>query len=464
MTPVARGAWLGYAAIAGLLALLALLKWIEAVMLAGPVLYGEGAVANAAILTRTLATYADAGGSTFTAANYPPLYFLLASRGDPFVTGRVVSVLATLGIAALVAWRARAGGRLVAAALGLGWLALSPVAIWGPAVKPDLIALVLTVAAVLALERRRSGLAATLLVLAMVTKPTAIAPAIVVLLWIVWRDRALLRHFAVAGTIALAAVAVALVPFGYAQLWRHVVTWNALAWTIESALLLAFLGVVVLATLVGAALVSRGFSGPIGAYAVAGLVIVALGGREGATINYLLDLAAAGSLALAAAAPLLARAPLYPLAAIVNLVVAALLLDPLGLVPGRTATTGAWGDPSRMTTAAVKLAGDDVELVLAEDSGILIATSHRVVVDDLFLWSRLVARGTIDPGPLLADVAGARFTTIVSEVELARLGTAPGYERARWDPSLVQAIEKRYQLLFRAPGGLFIYRPAEQVQ
>jgi hypothetical protein len=463
VSAAARGAWLVYAAIAGLMALLALLKWMQAVMLAGPVLYGEGAVAHAAILTRTLATYADTGGSTFTAANYPPLYFLLASRGDPFVTGRVVSVLATLGIAAVVAWRARAGGRLVAAALGLGWLALSPVAIWGPAVKPDLVALVLTVGAVLALEGRRAGLAAALLVLAMMTKPTAIVPAIALLLWLVWRDRALLRRFAVAGAITVAAAAVALVPFGYADLWRHVVTWNALTWSVESALLLAFLGLVVLVGLIGAAVVSRGFNGPIGAYAVAALVIVALGGREGATINYLLDLAAAGSLALAAAAPVLARAALYPIVAIVNLAVAALVLDPLGLVPGRTATTGAWGDPSRITTTAVVLAGDDRELVLAEDSGILIATGHRVAVDDLFLWSRLVARGTIDPGPLLADVAGARFTAIVSEVELARLGTAPGYERARWDPSLVQAIEKHYQLQLRAPGGLFIYRPAEQV-
>ena len=464
MTSAARGAWLVYGGIAGIMAVLALLKWMEAVVLAGPVLYGEGAVAHAAILTRTLATYVDAGGSTFTAANYPPLYFLLASQGDPFVIGRLVSIIATLAIAGLVAWRARTGGRLVAGVLGLGWLALSPVAIWGPAVKPDLVALVLTASAVVALDRRRPGLSAVLLVLAVATKPTAVVPALALLVWIVWRDRALLRRFAVAGAVALAAVAVALVPFGYADLWRHVVTWNALSWSVESALLLAFLGIVVLAGLIGAAVVSRGFGGPIGAYAVAGLVIVALGGREGATINYLLDLAAAGSLALAAAAPRLARAPLYPVVAIVNLAVAALLLDPLGLVPGRTATTGAWGDPSRLTTASVVLARDDLELVLAEDSGVLIATGHRVVVDDLFLWSRLVARGTIDPRPLLADVAGARFTTIVSEVDLAHLDTAPGYERARWDPSLARAIEDRYRLVLRAPGGLFIYRPAEQVQ
>ena len=454
---VSRGAWLAYAAIAGLVAGLALLKWGQALALAAPVLYGEGAVAHAAILTRTLATYGDAGGSVFNAANYPPLYFLLASIGDPFVTGRVLSIAATLAIAGLVAWRARPGGRLVAAALGLGWLALSPVAIWGPAVKPDLVALALTVGAVLALERRRPGVAAVLLVLATATKPTAIVPAIALLLWIVWRDRALLRGFVMAGAVALVAAAIALAPLGYGDLWRHVVAWNALPWTAESAFLLAIIGVVVLAALLGAALVSRGFTGPVAAYAVAAVAITALGGREGATINYLLDLAAAGSLALAAAAPVLARAPFYPIVAIANLVLAALLLDPLGLVPGRTATTGAWGDPARIASARAELASDDV--VLAEDSGLLLATGHRVVVDDLFLWSRLAARGAIDPSPLLADVAAARFTAVVSEVELAQLGSGPAYERSRWDPSLVRAIDARYRLASRSPGGLFVYRP-----
>ena len=85
---IATGAWLAYGAAAGLMALFALAKWGQAVALAAPVLYGEGAVAHAAILARTFATYGDAGGASFTAANYPPLYFLIASVGDPFVTGR----------------------------------------------------------------------------------------------------------------------------------------------------------------------------------------------------------------------------------------------------------------------------------------------------------------------------------------------------------------------------------------
>ena len=457
MTGVTRGAWLAYLSIAGIAAIVGLLAWLRAVGLDGPVLYGEGAVAHAALLSRSLASYADTGGATFTAANYPPLYFLLASVGDPFVTGRVVSMVATVAIAALVAGRARSGGRLVAGALGVGWLALAPVAIWGPAVKPDLVALALTVGGVLLLERRRAAPSAALVVLAILAKPTAAVVLVALVAWILWRDRSQLRPFARGGAITAAVAAVGLVPFGYGGLWTHVVVWNALPWSLESAALLASLAVVLYAALLGAGVLSRAFAGPIGAYVGAAVAVAVLGGREGATINYLLDLGAAGSLALASVAPVLARAPFYPAVAVVELVLAALLLDPIGIVPGRTATTGAWGDPARVAAASTALAGD--ELVLAEDSGLLVATGHRVVVDDLFLWSRLVARGTIGPGPLLTDVEAARFTAIVSEVDLAQLATAPAYERTRWDASLVRAIEARYRLTSRAPGGLFVYRP-----
>ena len=455
----ARVAWLAYAAIGGAMTALALAAWSRALLLDGPVLYGEGAVAHAAILTRSLAADADTGqGAAVTAANYPPLYFVIAAAGDPFIVGRIASIAATLAVAGLIAWRARGAGRLVPAALGLGWLALAPVAIWGPAVKPDLAALALTVGGVLALERRRAGLAAALVVAAMLAKPTAGFVALALIGWIAWRDRGLLVPFARALGIAIAVAAIALLPFGYAGLWRHAVEWNALPWSLEPALLLLFLAMVIYAALLGTGILARAFAaGPIAAYAVGALPIVLAGGREGATINYLLDLGAAGSLALASVAPRLRLAPFYPLVALANLLLAVLVLDPLGVVPGRAATTGAWGDPARIASAAAALGGD--EAVLAEDSGLLLATGHRVSVDDLFLWSRLVAAGAIDPGPVVTDVRAARFTAIVSETDLAQLAAAPAYERARWDPSLVRAVTERYRLASRAAGGLFIYRP-----
>ncbi len=98
----ARGAavaWYAYGAVAGVLTVVALFAWGRALVAAGPVLYGEGAVAHAALLARTFDLYRDAGGASFTAANYPPLYIVGASIGEPFITGRLLSIAATLSVA-----------------------------------------------------------------------------------------------------------------------------------------------------------------------------------------------------------------------------------------------------------------------------------------------------------------------------------------------------------------------------
>src|SRR5689334_14067807 len=125
------------------MALLAVLEWGDALASGRPILYGEGSVAHAAILLRDGNAYRDTTGAV--APNYPPLYLLVASLGDPFRVGRAVTIASALAVALIVGWRARDGGRLVVTALGLGWIALAPVAIWGAAIKPDLFAIALTV-------------------------------------------------------------------------------------------------------------------------------------------------------------------------------------------------------------------------------------------------------------------------------------------------------------------------------
>src|SRR5438309_6739310 len=98
----------------------------------------------------------------------------------------------------MVVLSARGAGRLAAAAMGAGWLALAPVAIWGPALKPDLVALALTAAAVFILDRRRdlAAIAGSALVFAAFAKPTAIVPAIALAVWLAWTHRDLLVRFA----------------------------------------------------------------------------------------------------------------------------------------------------------------------------------------------------------------------------------------------------------------------------
>ena len=366
-----------------------------------------------------------------------------------------MSIAATVAVGGLIAWRARRAP-LAAAALAVGWIAIAPVAIWGAALKPDLLALALTVGAVLLVERGRGVPAGVLLALATLAKPTALLPAVGLVVWAALRGRPVLRPLLLGLTAGGVVAAVAIVVLGPGDVWRHVVTWNALSWSAADAATVAFLGLATFGVALTAALLVGGGSGPIGAYGAAAIGIVVLGGREGATINYLLDLAAAASLALAAAAPRLRASALYPLLATVQLVVATFVLDPHAILPDRRPTTGAWGDPARIAAAR---AAFPPGAILAEDAGLLLAAGRAPIIDDLFLWSRLVARGAIDPEPILAAVRAGRYAAVVSAVDLERLGDAPAYEQARWDPALVAAVRSQYVLAAVLDGPLYLYQP-----
>lgn len=464
----ARVAWVAYGALAAALALLGMAHWIWAITLRGPVLYGEGAVAHAAILARDHLEYtvgARYGDVTpiFTAANYPPLYFHLAGLGDdPFVTGRLISIAGTLFVTGAIAWRARPAGWLVAAVLALAWLGSVPVLQWGAAVKPDLVALAFTVGAVMALDRSRPrhALAGALVGLAAMAKPTALLPALAMFVFVARRDP--LAAIRALGSGFVAAIVVAELTYGPDKaLNLHVISWNALPWHAESAASLVLLAVVLLAVPLVTIAVSRPSRTIVTAYAVGAFGVVLLGGREGATINYLLDLSAAIALALTGRAPLLAAGARFPLAAIAQAALAVLLLNPFGVVPGRVVSTGAWGDPARI--AVVRgIPG----MLLVEDSGLLVANAREPVVDDVFLWSRVYAHSQetrtsfLEGERLIAAVRSGQFDAIVSEVGLDSLDQIGGYERARWHPDLVTAILERYALRpgsGTASGPLFVY-------
>jgi hypothetical protein len=445
--------WILLAATAPL-ALIAVANWLWAISLHAPILYGEGAVVNAAILARDRLEYATlpaTNGPIFVAANYPPLYFQLAGIGDPFVTGRLLSIAGTLFVAGAIAWRARAGGPVVASSLAAAWVAAIPVSVWGPAVKPDLIALALTVGAVLVLERAPI-LAGIVIALAISAKPTAALPALALGLLLLLRDRRAAFGYVVA---ALATGAAILVATGSAdaQMLEHVVTWNALPWRAEQAVLLGVVAFLVFGVTIVWLAIARRTVDAITAYALAAAGIVVLGGRDGATVNYLLDLTAAASLGIAALAQVLRGTVRYPLAAAAQSLVAVALLNPFGLVPWRAISSGAWASPDRL--AAVRAIPGDI---LVEDAGLLVADGRVPRVDDLFLWSRLMERGNFPAGDrLLSTVRKGTFDAIVTEADLTHLSEAPFYERQRWHPALVVAVLDNYQLE-RETTGLFVYR------
>lgn len=442
--------WWLLVVVAGGAALVGAGRWLWALASGLPVLYGEGAVAHAALLARDRLEYtAESTGAIFVAANYPPLYFHLAAVGDPFMTGRLLSIAATLFVAGAIAYRARPAGAPVAIGLAAAWLATAPVAVWGSAVKPDLVALAFTVGAVLAVGARRTAVAGALLALACWTKPTAALPALALLAFLVLRERSGVPRFAASGLAALVLAALATVLPG-APMYEHVVTWNALPWHADQALLMGVLVLFISGAAVVAFVVLRP-GGPVLAYAIGALGIAALGGREGATFNYLLDLLAAIHLGIAQLAPRIRLSPVLPVAIVLQLLAALALFDPLGILPGRAISTGAWGRPDRIEVVR-SLPGT----LLVEDSGLLVADGRAPAVDDLFLWSRLQDARADDR--LLAAVRDGAFGAIVSETDLARMDTAPLWARQRWHESLVSAVLSRYRL-DRSDAGVFVYLP-----
>ena len=390
-----------------------LFEWAQIVFSGVPIGYGEGAVVHAGqILARGGDPYAPESPGSFVSANYPPLAYAVAAAGawlGPFTGLRLANVIAFCAVAVLAGWRARSSPAL-AVALGASFLALYPVAAWGSGARVDPLAVAFTAFAVVtaSADPRRAALAGVFGALAMAAKPTAVVPLVAVLAYFAWRDRRVALRFGLALALASAAVlAVVLLRFDPAGLWRHLVTYNAFPYDIQNPVFLVVLAVLLMGALVGIALYVA--DGRMRAYLLGAIGVVALGGHEGATYNYLLDLAAASCLALA---PLATRAPGRAPALLVSQLIATLILTTLGpLAP-----------PSLSALSARVAAARDLPAgaVYAEDSGVLIAVGREPVVDDTYVWARLAALG-MRPDDVTPRVREGAFAAVVSDVELDKL-------------------------------------------
>jgi hypothetical protein len=219
---------------------------------------------------------------------------------------------------------------------------------------------------------------------------------------------------------------------------------------------LVFIALLVLAVPLATVVITRVGGGAVSAYLVGAVGVLLLGGREGATVNYFLDLSAALALAAATIAPRLSLGLRYPAASLAQLAIGVVLLNPFPTTPSLLSPTGKWvAQPSFVAYVRDFVPGT----VLIEDSGLLVANGREPIVDDLFLWSRNYATGkSFREGPgLLQAVRAGQFDAIVSEVELERIDVGPGYERQRWHADLIAAVLERYQL---PPGRTYGLCPA----
>lgn len=450
LVTAANAPWLVLGTVALITAGHTLIDWVTVVASGVSTGYGEGAVAHAGqIVARGGDPYAVEPAGTFVGAIYPPLAYVVAALGGslgPFTALRIANVVALCAVAALVAWRARAKP-LVAVALGASFLALFPVAAWGSGARVDPMAVAFTGFAVVTAssDPRRAALAGLFAALAVAAKLTAAVPLAVVFAYFLWRERPVALRFGVAAAVAsLAVLVVVLTRFGAAGLWKHLVVYNAFPYDVRNPVLLVILGLVLLGSfVVFAGLVA---DGRMRAYLLGGLAVVALGGHEGATINYLLDLAAASCLALA---PLIAtrsgRAP----ALFAAQLVATLFLSTVGpFAPPAQAVLAARTEAARTLPAGP---------IYAEDSGPLIAAGIEPIIDDPYQWARMVALG-MRVDEVTPRVRSGGFAAVVADVPLDKLADAAYFEQQRWPAELTAAVLERYRL-DRHEGTLWIYVP-----
>ena len=423
------------------------MAWAAAPTTPGPVEYGEGSVAHAGqLIARGIDPYAPEPPGTFVAAIYPPISYVIAAAGErfgPFVGLRVAALAATLALAGLVAVAARRRGVLAALALGAAFLATFPVRGWAGAHRPDDVAVLFTAGAVLAAgpSWKRAAGAGLLGGLAIFTKQTAIVPLGVVLVYLVVWDRTTGRRLAITFATSIVALAgLSSLFFAPRDVLDHVIGRNATEFSIDYAFAFATLAVLAVGAFVLVA--ARIGSGRMRAYVIGAFAVVLLAGRAGASINFELDLAAAATLGIASAPSL--RTLWIPLVLATQLIFVAAITT-FGPIRGGANAIA----PSPSATPALTLGAHH----LAEESGVLIAAGIEPEVDELFVWSHLVALGRF-PDEVTPRVRRGEFATITSSAPLDQLD-AWSIQRQRWLPALAEAVLARYRLDSSAPG---VYR------
>jgi hypothetical protein len=185
-----------------------------------PVTYPEGAQVAAILRLRSgEPLYPEFLAFPYVIAPYPPVLYLIGaglsgllslSVYETTVAARAVTLVASFATALLVGLLAlrEGAGRLAAAAAATLLLPIPLLDQWGFAVRPDIPAILLSLAAgwVLLSSPRHAWLAGTLVGLALLTKFTALSMPAVAVLWLVATRR--YREAVIFGTTAAGVFAV----------------------------------------------------------------------------------------------------------------------------------------------------------------------------------------------------------------------------------------------------------------
>jgi hypothetical protein len=433
---------------------------------------GEGYDLNAGwLLAQGRPIYTDNASFPYFSSNYPPLYSLLVALatgiwGPTLLAGRMVSLLATIGLGLLIFGASRRQGGTAGALVAAGLFFLSNYVYHvTPLARVNALTAFFALAGLLALGRRGRGLLVTgavLLLAAVYTKPTAVdaVAAGLLYLWLVDRRQALVMGGALAaaglalagllevstrGAFSLNVIQGNVNPFIPAQLRDYLVNFAGL-----HALVLLLAGVET------AAAFKEGRLDPVHFFWGTGLLMALGVGKWGAGESYFLSaIVAASILAGRAVGPLASGRGLVPTLVSLLLIVQCgfsahgavvswlPFLEDRGIQARALAREPSFADLERGQGIVTRLR-EGPEPVLSEDPGFVLAAGKEVVGNATHLRN-LHQAGLWEPEPLVTELAARRYHTVVLDAELypEPVLTAIGRNYFLYDTvEVYQAIQK----------------------
>lgn len=453
---------------AALLGLLNIVDIVSSPLAADPV---EGAVLAAQVALRDgIGPYEPEGWTRepYRINPYGPVFYHAGAlmlglwSGVPtLAAGRAISVVSLVG-ALLCAWLiARRHLRLSREATAIGMLvplAFLPVWEQGALNRVDSLAACLSIAGVLlAMEGGwRLRTAPLFFALALMTKQTALAAPVTVLLWLAvekrWKDLAWVGG----ATAALISVAVA----GFQITTRGGFLLSLVESNRNPMHLQGGLGRLQLVFSSAAAPLFGGVgltmsrsprtpAGKAGLYLVVAMVIAAATiGKVGASVNYFIEAAMAMSVVAAWAWEVHVR---RGAAASLALAVSGAML----IVALKDVTTGMAERGERRELEAQVSEALRGRRALTPEITSLLRSEGRLLLSDPYLFTRMVEAGRIDQRPLLEAVINRRIPVVLADADLAS-----GEPSNLWTAELKEAVRSEYRLERRLGPRLYLFRPA----
>jgi hypothetical protein len=420
-------------------------------------------------------------GPYVTAMYGPVLYVALgaaakllgAGVAGAYLLGRILSILAALGSALIVARLARhAGADDFAARIAGGLFLASPIILpVAYSSRSDMPALALSLLGmllyVLNVDSGRRYLAVLPLVAAAFTKQTALAATLAIALHLVSEKRlgrAILFMAAVGAPCLLIMAGLDRATGGLAMLNLVEVPGASPLSLISRPLgaLAMFLGLAALPLILAAPALLSGAEGRLrlpACYLLASLAVsLAASSKLGSDTYYFMEpLAASLILAGVGLTRLLGReaAPLKQ--------APAALLAGLFLI-GIASSVGMTGRMAefryRSNDEAVRIAAHAPGDVLVEDENVALKCGKPLTMMDPFAFAYLEKRGRWDPGPLNRRILAREFGAILlrSPVEHPSHYQGENY----WAPTTLEAMDRAYRMEQKVDG-LFVYRPRAEL-